>query len=212
MSPATVEPIAVIPSGFAALDVALGIGGYPRGRVIEVFGPNAEAVSRICGAAIVEAQRQGKVVALVDGEHRSPIRGVDLAALLVAQPDEAEQALGIVEQFARSGVASLIVLDSIASYTATEDYHGLHARLMSRALRTLTAIASRTYTTVLIANQIRQKIGVTFGNGEVSTGGNALKYYSSVRLDVRVIEGDRVQIRVVKNKYAPPFQTVEVAL
>ena len=226
--------VSVLPSGSARLDDALGVGGYPRGRVVEVFGPEASGKTTLALHAIAEVQRKGGVAAMIDAEHALDVAyakalGVNVDALLVAQPDSGEQALDICESLVRSGAVDLVVVDSVAALTPQAeiegdmgDQHiGLQARLMSHALRKITAITARTQTIVLFINQIRQKIGVTFGNGEVTPGGNALKFYSSVRIDIRRIGalkkgeeliGSKTRIKVVKNKVAPPFREAEVEI
>ncbi|MDQ6975709.1 MAG: recombinase RecA [Mariprofundaceae bacterium] len=218
----------VIPTGSLALDVALGIGGYPRGRVVEVFGPESSGKTTLALHAVAEAQRLGGAAAFVDAEHALDITyaknlGVDVDNLLVSQPDCGEQALEIVDTLTRSGALDIIVIDSVAALTPRAelegemgDVHmGLQARLMSQALRKLTSSISRTRTTVMFINQIRMKIGVMFGSPETTTGGNALKFYASIRLDVRrtgaIKKGDAVlgndtKVKVVKNKMAPPFR------
>jgi len=225
------EPISVIASGSLAIDRALGIGGYPRGRIIEIFGPEASGKTTIALHAITEVQRQSGIAALIDAEHAFDLRyaqaiGVKMKSLLVSQPDNGEQALDIVEMLAKSGELGLIVIDSVAALVPKaeiegdmgDSHVGLHARLMSQALRKLTGVASRTQTTILFINQLRQKIGVMFGNPETTTGGMALKFYSSVRLDVRrtgkvtqgeSVVGNRTRVKVVKNKCAPPFTEAE---
>jgi recombination protein RecA len=223
-----------VPTGSYSLDKALGIGGYPRGRVVEIFGPEASGKTTLALHAIAEVQKAGGVAAFVDAEHALDVSyaknlGVDANALLVSQPDCGEQALDVTEALVRSGAVDLVVVDSVAALTPRAelegdmgDHHvGLQARLMSQALRKITAITSRTGAIVLFINQIRQKIGVTWGNGEVTTGGNALKFYSSVRLDIRRIGaikhgdatvGNKTRVRVVKNKLAPPFRQTEVEI
>ncbi|MCC6649321.1 MAG: recombinase RecA [Polyangiaceae bacterium] len=225
------EPVAVLPSGSVGLDEALGIGGYPRGRIIEVYGPESSGKTTLTLHAIAEIQRQGGTAAFIDAEHafdRNYARdvGVDLDRLLVSQPDTGEQALEIAEMLTRSGAVDLIVVDSVAALTPKAEiegdmgdaHMGLQARLMSQALRKLTAVASKTGTSLFFINPLRQKIGVVFGNPETTTGGNALKFYASVRLDVRRIGavkvgedavGNRVRVKVVKNKLAPPFREAE---
>ena len=225
------EPISVIASGSLAIDRALGIGGYPRGRIIEIFGPEASGKTTIALHAITEVQRRSGIAALIDAEHAFDLRyaqaiGVKMKSLLVSQPDNGEQALDIVEMLAKSGELGLIVIDSVAALVPKaeiegdmgDSHVGLHARLMSQALRKLTGVASRTQTTILFINQLRQKIGVMFGNPETTTGGMALKFYSSVRLDVRrtgkvtqgeSVVGNRTRVKVVKNKCAPPFTEAE---
>ncbi len=227
----TVLDVPTVPSGSLSLDLALGIGGYPRGRVIEVFGPEASGKTTLTLHAIAEAQRQGGAAAFIDAEHALDVTytrrlGVDVDRLLVSQPDTGEQALDIVEMLVRSGAVDLIVVDSVAALVPRAeiegemgDQHvGLQARLMSQALRKLTAITHKTMTSIFFINQIRHKIGVMFGSPETTPGGNALKFYSSVRLDVRrstqIKEGDlvtgvRTRVKVVKNKLAPPFRLAE---
>ncbi len=226
-----VERVPVISSGAPSLDRALGIGGYPRGRVIEVFGPESSGKTTLTLHAIAECQRAGGVAAFIDAEHALDVQyaqalGVDAQSLLVSQPDTGEQALEIAETLVRSGAVDLVVIDSVAALVPQaeidgemgDQHMGLQARLMSQALRKLTGIAHRTDTTLFFINQLRMKIGVTFGSPETTTGGNALKYYASVRLDVRrigsvksgdVAVGNRTKVKVVKNKLAPPFQQVE---
>ena len=226
-----VEPIAVIPSGALVLDEALGVGGYARGRVIEIFGPESSGKTTLTLHAIAETQRAGGTAAFIDAEHAFDLRyaqgiGIDLKKLLMSQPDCGEQALEIAEALTRSGAVDLIVIDSVAALVPKAEiegdmgdaHMGLQARLMSQALRKLTAIASKTSTTLIFINQLRQKIGVVFGNPETTTGGNALKFYASVRLDVRrtgkvsladTVVGNRTRVKVVKNKCAPPFTEAE---
>lgn len=226
------EPIQTIPSGSIALDIALGIGGLPRGRVIEVYGPEMSGKTTVALHAVAESQRAGGVVAFIDAEHALDIKyarrlGVDVNNLLICQPDFAEQALEIVDMLVRSNNVDLIVIDSVAALVPRAeldgdmgDAHvGLQARLMSQALRKLTASAAKGKTALIFINQLRTKVGVMFGNPETTSGGNALKFYSSVRLDVRKVSqiknstdvvGQRTRIKVVKNKLAPPFREVEV--
>ncbi len=227
-------PAEVIPSGSLALDVALGIGGYPRGRVIEIYGPEASGKTTLALHAVAEAQRLGGTAAFVDAEHALDINyaeklGVQVDDLLVSQPDSGEQALEIVDMLTRSGALDIIVIDSVAALTPKaelegemgDSHMGLQARLMSQALRKLTSSISRSRTMVVFINQIRMKIGVMFGNPETTTGGNALKFYASVRLDIRRIgaikKGDEVlgnetRVKVVKNKMAPPFKKAEFTI
>ena len=224
-------PIAVIPSGSIGLDLALGVGGLPRGRVVEIFGPESSGKTTLALHAIAEAQRAGGVAAFIDAEHALDVGyarklGVNLADLLVSQPDTGEQALEIGEQLVRSGAVDLVVVDSVAALVPRAEiegemgdaHMGVQARLMSQALRKLTAVVARNQSTVVFINQIRMKIGVVFGNPETTTGGHALKFYASVRLDIRRVgqlkEGDQVvgsrtRVKVVKNKVAPPFREAE---
>ena len=219
-------------SGSLSVDKALGIGGYPRGRVVEVFGPEASGKTTLALHAIAEAQRAGGTAAFIDAEHALDVGyagalGVDVEQLLVAQPDTGEQALEVAETLVRSGAVDLVVVDSVAALVPKaeiegdmgDQHMGLQARLMSQALRKLTGIVNRSGCILLFINQVRHKIGVVFGNGEVTTGGNALKFYASVRLEVRrigalkeagEIVGNRTRVKVVKNKVAAPFQSVEV--
>jgi recombination protein RecA len=223
--------VAVIPTGSLALDVALGIGGIPRGRIIEIYGPEASGKTTLALHVIAEAQKAGGIAAFIDAEHAldavyASRLGVDVDALLVSQPDTGEQALDIVEMLVRSGALDVIVVDSVAALVPKAELEGdmgdapmgRQARLMSQGLRKLTAVISKAQTSVIFINQLRQKIGVVFGNPEVTTGGNALKFYSSVRLDVRrtnvlkrgeEVVGNRTRVRVVKNKLAPPFRQAE---
>jgi recombination protein RecA len=227
----TAQQVPVIPSGSPSLDAALGCGGYPRGRVVEIYGPESSGKTTLTLHAIAECQRAGGVAAFVDAEHALDVGyaqklGVDIGALLVSQPDTGEQALDIVETLVRSGAVDLVVVDSVAALVPQAEIEGemgdahvgLQARLMSQALRKLTGVAHRTGCTIVFINQLRMKIGVMFGSPETTTGGNALKYYASVRLDVRRIGqvksgeelvGNRTKVKVVKNKLAPPFQAVE---
>ncbi len=225
------EPIATISTGSLALDLATGIGGLPRGRVVEIYGPESSGKTTLALHAIAEAQRAGGVCAFIDAEHALDVTyarsiGVDTEKLLVSQPDTGEQALDITEMLVRSGAIDLIVIDSVAALTPKaelegemgDSHMGLQARLMSQALRKLTAISYKTGTTLLFLNQLRQKIGVTFGSPETTTGGNALKFYASMRLDVRRIGqvkigdepvGGRTRVKLAKNKCAPPFTEAE---
>ena len=228
---AVIEKIEAIPTGSLGLDVALGVGGLPRGRIIEIYGPESSGKTTLSLHAIVEAQRKGGIAAFVDAEHafdRSYAKklGVDLEALLISQPDNGEQAMEITENLIRSGAIDIIVIDSVAALTPKAEIEGemgdskmgLHARLMSQAMRKLTGTISKTKCTVVFINQLREKIGVMFGNPETTTGGNALKFYASVRLDIRrigqlkegdVVIGNRARVKVVKNKVAPPFRLAE---
>jgi recombination protein RecA len=227
----SVQHVGVIPSGSLMLDEALGIGGYPKGRVIEIFGPESSGKTTLTLHAIAEAHAAGGVAAFVDAEHAFDLRyaktiGVDVSRLLVSQPDFGEQALDIVEALTRSAAVDLIVVDSVAALVPRaevegdmgDSHMGLQARLMSQALRKLGGVVSKTNTTVIFINQLRQKIGVVFGNPETTPGGAALKYYSSVRLDVRRVGkvtagettiGNRTRVKVVKNKCSPPFGEAE---
>jgi recombination protein RecA len=220
-----------IPSGSIALDVALGVGGIPRGRVIEIFGPESSGKTTLTLSIISQVQKKGGVAAFIDAEHAFDAQyaakiGVKLEDLLVSQPDTGEQALEIAETLIRSHAVDLVVIDSVAALTPKaeiegemgDSHMGLHARLMSQALRKLTAVISKSHTCLIFINQIRMKIGVMFGNPETTTGGNALKFYSSVRIDLRRIEtlkrgdevyGNRVRAKIVKNKVAPPFKEAE---
>src|SRR6187455_3033616 len=224
-------PMAVIPTGSIALDIALGIGGLPRGRVIEIYGPESSGKTTVALHAIANAQAQGGIAAFIDAEHAldpdyAKALGVDTDALLVSQPDTGEQALEIVDMLVRSGALDIIVIDSVAALTPRaeiegemgDSHVGLQARLMSQALRKITGALNNSGTTALFINQLREKIGVMFGSPETTTGGRALKFYSSVRLDVRRIEtlkdgtdmvGNRTRVKVVKNKVAPPFKQAE---
>lgn len=227
--------VEVIPSGSLLIDAALGVGGYPRGRIIEIFGPESSGKTTLALHAIAEAQKKGGIAAFVDAEHAlDPVYarnlGVNTDDLWVSQPDTGEQALEITESLVRSGAVDIIVVDSVAALTPQaeiegdmgDSHMGLQARLMSQALRKLTGIIGKSGTTLIFINQIRMKIGVMFGNPETTTGGNALKFYSSVRLDVRKIEtiakgdddpvGNRVRVKVVKNKVAPPFRRAELEM
>ncbi|HUJ79929.1 MAG TPA: recombinase RecA [Nitrospiria bacterium] len=230
-SEGTAADIPTVSSGSLGLDIALGIGGLPRGRVIEIFGPESSGKTTLTLHAVAETQRIGGVAAFIDAEHALDLNygkklGVQADDLLVSQPDTGEQALEIAETLVRSGAVDLIVIDSVAALVPRAElegemgdaHMGLQARLMSQALRKLTAAISKSNTTVIFINQIRMKIGVMFGNPETTTGGNALKFYASVRLDIRRIEslkegqeviGNRVRVKVVKNKLAPPFRQAE---
>lgn len=223
--------IEVIPTGILPLDIALGVGGIPRGRIIEVFGPESSGKTTVTLHMIAEAQKQGGIAAFIDAEHAlDPVYaaklGVDVDSLLISQPDTGEQALDIVDALVRSGAIDIIVVDSVAALVPKaeiegdmgDSHVGLQARLMSQAMRKLTGIIAKSRTVAIFINQIREKVGVMFGNPETTTGGRALKFYSSVRLDVRKIDtlkqgqdviGNRTRIKVVKNKVAPPFRTAE---
>ncbi|MGO4955662.1 recombinase RecA [Luteococcus sp. Sow4_B9] len=224
-------PIAFIPTGSVSLDIALGIGGLPRGRIVEIYGPESSGKTTVALHAIANAQREGGICAFIDAEHAldpdyAQKLGVDTDALLVSQPDNGEQALEIADMLVRSGALALIVIDSVAALTPRaeiegemgDSHVGLQARLMSQALRKMTGALSQAGTTAIFINQLREKIGVMFGSPETTTGGKALKFYSSVRLDVRRIEtlkdgtepvGNRTRVKVVKNKVAPPFKQAE---
>ena len=226
-----VENLPCISSGSLGLDMALGIGGYPRGRVIEIYGPESSGKTTLAIHAIAEAQKNGGLAAFIDAEHAfdrfyAENLGVDVDNLYISQPDNGEQALEIADQLIRSGAIDIIVIDSVAALTPKAEIEGdmgdskmgLHARLMSQALRKLTSVIDKTSTTVIFINQLRDKLGVMFGNPETTTGGNALKYYASVRLDVRrvgqikdgdSVVGNRTRVKVVKNKVAPPFRSTE---
>jgi recombination protein RecA len=223
--------IDVVPTGSISLDIALGVGGIPRGRVIEVYGPESSGKTTLSLHMIAEAQKNGGIAAFIDAEHALDPRyaknlGVDIENLLVSQPDTGEQALEITESLVRSGALDLVVIDSVAALVPRAEIEGdmgdahvgLHARLMSQALRKLTGVINKSRTSVVFINQIRMKIGVMFGSPETTTGGNALKFYSTVRLDIRRIEtikkgtealGNRVRVKVAKNKVAPPFKLAE---
>ena len=223
--------VPAIPTGSLGLDLALGVGGLPRGRVVEIFGPESSGKTTLCLHVIAQAQKAGGAAAFIDAEHALDITyakklGVETDDLLVAQPDTGEQALEITETLVRSGALDIIVVDSVAALVPRaeiegemgDSHMGLQARLMSQALRKLTGAISKSHATIIFINQIRMKIGVMFGNPETTTGGNALKFYSSVRLDIRRIEsikdgqevmGNRVRVKVVKNKTAPPFKQAE---
>lgn len=229
-----IENVEVIPTGSIALDHALGVGGYPRGRIIEIFGPESSGKTTLAIHAIAEAQKAGGTAAIIDAEHAfdrfyAESLGVDVNELLISQPDNGEQALEIAEQLIRSSAIDILVVDSVAALTPKSEIEGemgdskvgLQARLMSQAMRKLTSIISRTNTTCIFINQLREKIGVMFGPSETTTGGNALKFYSSVRLDIRSravikdnkdsekILGRHTQVKVIKNKVAPPFRRAE---
>ncbi|MBO7230711.1 MAG: recombinase RecA [Bacteroidaceae bacterium] len=225
------EDVDVIPTGSVGLNAALGVGGYPRGRIIEIYGPESSGKTTLAIHAIAEAQKMGGIAAIVDAEHAfdrfyAQKLGVDTDNLLISQPDCGEQALEIAEQLIRSSAIDIIVIDSVAALTPKAEIEGemgdnkvgLQARLMSQALRKLTSAISKTKTTCIFINQLREKIGVMFGNPETTTGGNALKFYASVRLDIRRVSqlkdgedaiGNQVRVKVVKNKVAPPFRKAE---
>lgn len=228
---AAIENIQIIPSGSIGLDAALGIGGYPRGRVIEIYGPEASGKTTLAIHAIAEAQKTGGIAAIIDAEHTfdrnyAEKLGVDVENLLISQPDNGEQALEITDNLIRSGALDIVVIDSVAALTPKAEIEGemgdskmgLQARLMSQALRKLTANISKTNTSCVFINQLREKIGIMFGNPETTTGGNALKFYASVRLDIRRTSqlkegeeavGNRTRVKVVKNKLAPPFKKAD---
>ena len=226
-----IQEIEVIPTGSLGLDVALGVGGYPRGRIIEIYGPESSGKTTLAIHAIAEAQKNGGIAAIIDAEHAfdrfyAQKLGVDVNSLLIAQPDNGEQALEIADQLISSAAVDLVIIDSVAALTPKAEIEGdmgdnkvgLQARLMSQALRKLTATISKTTTTCIFINQLREKIGVMFGNPETTTGGNALKFYASVRIDIRkstpVKDGEEVlghltKVKIVKNKVAPPFRKAE---
>ena len=228
----TIEKVEAISSGSIGLNLAMGVGGYPKGRVVEIYGPESSGKTTLSLHAIAECQKKGGIVAFIDAEHAfdrfyAEKLGVDLAELVISQPDNGEQALEIVDNLIRSGALDAVVIDSVAALTPRSEIEGemgdskmgLHARLMSQAMRKLTASISKTNCTVFFLNQLREKIGVMFGNPETTTGGNALKFYASVRLDIRrstqikdsegAVLGNKTRVKVVKNKVAPPFKTAE---
>ncbi|WP_373776582.1 recombinase RecA, partial [Porphyromonas loveana] len=231
MGAETVEDVSVIPSGSIGLDLALGVGGYPRGRIIEIYGPESSGKTTLAIHAIAEAQKTGGLAAIIDAEHAfdrtyAEKLGVDVSSLWIAQPDNGEQALEIAEQLIRSSAVDIIVIDSVAALTPKSEIEGdmgenkvgLHARLMSQALRKMTGAISKSNTTCIFINQLREKIGVMFGNPETTTGGNALKFYASIRIDIRkgtpIKDGEEVmgyltKVKVLKNKVAPPFRKAE---
>ncbi len=232
MGDSVVEDVEVISSGSLGLDIALGVGGYPRGRVIEIYGPESSGKTTLTLHAIAEAQKNGGIAAFIDAEHAfdrfyAEKLGVDIDNLIISQPDNGEQALEIADNLIRSGAIDIVIVDSVAALTPKSEIEGemgdskmgLHARLMSQALRKLTGSISKTNCTVIFINQLREKIGVMFGNPETTTGGNALKFYASVRLDIRRstqikntdgnVQGNKTRVKVVKNKVAPPFRTAE---
>jgi recombination protein RecA len=228
----TIEKIEAISSGSIGLNLAMGVGGYPKGRVVEIYGPESSGKTTLALHAIAECQKSGGIAAFIDAEHAfdrfyAEKLGIDLSELVISQPDNGEQALEIVDNLIRSGALDAVVIDSVAALTPRSEIEGemgdskmgLHARLMSQAMRKLTASISKTNCTVFFLNQLREKIGVMFGNPETTTGGNALKFYASVRLDIRrstqikdsegAVLGNKTRVKVVKNKVAPPFKTAE---
>ncbi len=232
MGDSAVQEVDVISTGSLGLDLALGVGGYPKGRVIEIYGPESSGKTTLTLHAIAQAQKAGGIAAFIDAEHAfdrfyAEKLGVDIENLIISQPDNGEQALEIADNLIRSGAIDIIVVDSVAALTPKSEIEGemgdskmgLHARLMSQALRKLTSSISKTNCTVIFINQLREKIGVMFGNPETTTGGNALKFYASVRLDIRrstqikdsnsEVTGNKTRVKVVKNKVAPPFRTAE---
>jgi recombination protein RecA len=232
MGDSAVEQVEVIPTGSLGLDLALGVGGYPKGRVIEIYGPESSGKTTLTLHAMAEAQKKGGIAAFIDAEHAfdryyAEKLGVDIENLIISQPDNGEQALEIADNLIRSGAIDIIIIDSVAALTPKSEIEGemgdskmgLHARLMSQALRKLTGSISKTKCTVIFINQLREKIGVMFGNPETTTGGNALKFYASIRLDIRrstqlkdnnsEAVGNKTRVKVVKNKVAPPFKTAE---
>ena len=232
MSDAPVVDVDVIPTGSLGLDVALGVGGYPKGRVVEIYGPESSGKTTLTLHAIAEAQKAGGIAAFIDAEHAfdrfyAENLGIDIDSLIISQPDNGEQALEIADNLVRSGAIDLVVIDSVAALTPRSEIEGemgdskmgLHARLMSQALRKLTGSISKTNCTMIFINQLREKIGVMFGNPETTTGGNALKFYASVRLDIRrstqikdsdgSVRGNKTRVKVVKNKVSPPFKLAE---
>jgi recombination protein RecA len=231
MGDSAIEPMEVIPTGSIALDIALGVHGLPRGRIIEIYGPESSGKTTLAIHAIAQAQKAGGIAAIIDAEHAfdryyAEKLGVDVENLLISQPDNGEQALEIADNLIRSGAIDIIVIDSVAALTPKSEIEGemgdskmgLQARLMSQALRKLTATINKTGSTCIFINQLREKIGVMFGNPETTTGGNALKFYASIRLDIRrigqikdgeTVVGNRTRVKVVKNKVAPPFRQAE---
>ncbi|GAA4110750.1 recombinase RecA [Aquimarina addita] len=232
MGDAAIQEVEVISTGSLGLDLALGVGGYPKGRVIEIFGPESSGKTTLTLHAIAQAQKAGGIAAFIDAEHAfdrfyAQKLGVNIDDLIISQPDNGEQALEIADNLIRSGAIDIIVIDSVAALTPKSEIEGemgdskmgLHARLMSQALRKLTGSISKTNCTVMFINQLREKIGVMFGNPETTTGGNALKFYASVRLDIRrstqikdsnsEVQGNKTRVKIVKNKVAPPFRTAE---
>jgi len=232
MSDAPVKDVEATSSGSLGLDLALGVGGYPRGRVVEIYGPESSGKTTLTLHAIAECQKKGGIAAFIDAEHAfdryyAENLGVDIDNLIISQPDHGEQALEIADNLIRSGAIDMVVIDSVAALTPKSEIEGemgdskmgLHARLMSQALRKLTGSISKTNCTVMFINQLREKIGVMFGNPETTTGGNALKFYASIRLDIRrstqikdssgAVLGNKTRVKVVKNKVAPPFKLAE---
>jgi recombination protein RecA len=232
MSDAPVDNVEATSSGSLGLDLALGVGGYPRGRVVEIYGPESSGKTTLTLHAIAECQKKGGIAAFIDAEHAfdryyAKNLGIDIDNLIISQPDHGEQALEIADNLIRSGAIDMVVIDSVAALTPKSEIEGemgdskmgLHARLMSQALRKLTASISKTKCTVMFINQLREKIGVMFGNPETTTGGNALKFYASIRLDIRrstqikdsngAVLGNKTRVKVVKNKVAPPFKLAE---
>ena len=231
MGDKAIEEVETISSGSLGIDLALGVGGYPKGRIIEIYGPESSGKTTLTLHAIAEAQKAGGIAAFIDAEHAfdrnyAEKLGVDIENLIISQPDNGEQALEIAENLIRSGAIDIVVIDSVAALTKKSEIEGemgdskmgLHARLMSQALRKLTGTISKTHCTVFFINQLREKIGVMFGNPETTTGGNALKFYASVRLDIRRstqikdgenVIGNRTKVKIVKNKVAPPFKVAE---
>jgi recombination protein RecA len=231
MGDAAIEKVATIPSGSLGLDIALGVGGYPKGRIVEIYGPESSGKTTLTLHAIAEVQKQGGIAAFIDAEHAfdrtyAENLGINTEDLIISQPDNGEQALEIADNLIRSGAVDLLIIDSVAALTPKSEIEGemgdskmgLHARLMSQALRKLTGTISKTNCCCMFINQLREKIGVMFGNPETTTGGNALKFYATVRLDIRRISqikdaegvmGNRARVKVVKNKVAPPFRQAE---
>ncbi len=231
MGDSPVIEVDVIPTGSLGLDIALGIGGYPKGRIVEIYGPESSGKTTLTLHAIAEAQKKGGIAAFIDAEHAfdrtyAEKLGINTEELIISQPDNGEQALEIADNLIRSGAIDILVIDSVAALTPKSEIEGemgdskmgLHARLMSQALRKLTGTISKTNCVIIFINQLREKIGVMFGNPETTTGGNALKFYASIRLDIRrssqikngdSVDGNRVRVKVVKNKVAPPFRLAE---
>ena len=232
MGDAPNENVEAISSGSLGLDIALGVGGYPKGRVVEIYGPESSGKTTLTLHAIAECQKKGGIAAFIDAEHAfdrfyAENLGVDIENLIISQPDHGEQALEIADNLIRSGAIDMVIIDSVAALTPKSEIEGemgdskmgLHARLMSQALRKLTSSISKTNCTVMFINQLREKIGIMFGNPETTTGGNALKFYASIRLDIRrstqiknsdgVVMGNKTRVKIVKNKVAPPFKLAE---